>query len=158
MPFIGLTLPKITDRRDLDALDYLNSRTDIGVNCPPKIVYHQRTLLSLQLHIIKFVVINARNDVLRHVICKDSHALYTTELWLPGGLSGLLPITVHTIVRNDSGQTGYHLHIAWRVRTEVKAHHINVQGFQLAYVFSVTNTAYFNQKRLFRFHVSSCFS
>ena len=126
MPFVSLALLQISCRSHTYRLDNLYARPDIRVDTPPKIINHHRTFRSIQLHIVEIIVINACDDILWHVIREDTYTLYTVHIIGFRERSALFLIAVSAVIRNNSGHTRNHLHIAWRVGKEHKAYHINV--------------------------------
>ena len=141
MPFKRLALLKISQSSYIKSLNNLDSTPNIRVNRPPEIINHHRILVSLQLHIIEIIVINACDDILWHVICKDTKTLYTPSFYTIYLLTTLLQITIPTVIWNNSGVTGNHFHNLWRVRTKHKTQYINIRCEQFSNVFSITNTA-----------------
>ena len=53
--------------------DDFNAFSNVWVDATTQVFECNGRLFAVKLHIIEFVVINARNDVLRHIVGKNAH-------------------------------------------------------------------------------------
>ena len=125
MSFILAPSLDVSLAADAQSLDNLQSRVNVGVDASSQVVNHDAALVAVQLNIVEVIVIDTRDNRLRHLVDEHSHALWLLARRFFGNPSASLVQPFLAVVGDDACACRNHLYESWTFRIEYKSYHVN---------------------------------